>query len=306
VIGSAVQTPNRVLVTGASGFIGSRLCLRLLEAGAEVHGVSRVLQGRPGLHWWNADVGDEKAVTSVARDVRPHVVVHLAGHVTGSRSIDAVVPTMRTNFLGALNVLLAAADAGCRRVVLAGSLEEPSLDQDEGIAASPYAAAKFAATAYGRMFHLLYELPVVMLRLFMVYGPGQQDDAKLVPYVIRSLLRGEAPQLSSGERPVDWVFVDDVVAGLCRGIDVPGIEGETLDIGSGVLTPVRAVVEEIRRQLQTPIDPRFDALPDRPYERVRAADTARTQDRLGWSASTTLEHGLANTIEWYAAMERGT
>ncbi len=83
--------------------------------------------------------------------------------------------------------------------------------EDTSVPGSPYAAAKTAVASYGRMFHALYGLPIVHLRVFMVYGPGPQDITKLVPYVTGCLLRGEPPRLSSGTREIDWIYIDDVV-----------------------------------------------------------------------------------------------
>jgi UDP-glucose 4-epimerase len=293
---------EQALVTGASGFIGSRLTVRLLEAGANLHAVSRSERRSPDVRWWTTDVCDTQAALALVRDVRPDLIFHLASHVSGSRGLDAVLPTMHANLVSTVNVLLAAAEVGCKRVVLAGSLEEPD-EGSEPVPVSPYAAAKFAASTYGRMFHNLHGLPVVTLRVFMVYGPGQRDETKLVPHVITSLLRGESPKLSSGTRPVDWVFVDDVVEALVASVTAAAAVGETFDVGSGELTPVRAVVEEIVRLMRPSAEPRFGALPDRPNERVRVADVGRTQAVLGWTPRTPLDRGLATTVEWYEARE---
>jgi UDP-glucose 4-epimerase len=153
------------------------------------------------------------------------------------------------------------------------------------------------------MFHSLYGVPVVMVRIFMVYGPRQRDETKLVPYVITSLLRGESPGLSSGTRPVDWVYVDDVVEALVASAGTESAVGETLDVGSGMLTPIRTVVEEIVDLMRPAVQPRFGALPDRPNERIRVANVERTQGVLGWAPRTPLKQGLAATVDWYAARE---
>lgn len=290
---------ERALVTGASGFIGSRLCARLLEAGVQVHAVSRFEQTSSDLRWWTADVTDAEAARAVVRKARPDLIFHLASHVSGSRSLDAVLPTLHGNLLSTINLLLAAAEVGCKRVILAGSLEEPDGGDPEPTPVSAYAAAKFAAAAYGRMFHSLHGVPVVTLRIFMVYGPGQRDESKLVPYVITSLLRDEAPRLSSGTRLVDWVYVDDVVDAFVISATQDGLGGGSLDVGSGTLTPVRAVVERIVRLMQRPVEPRLGTLADRPNERVRVADVERTRTLLGWAPSTPLDQGLAETVEWY-------
>jgi UDP-glucose 4-epimerase len=290
-----------VLVTGGSGFLGSRLCSQLLESGAEVHGTSRSLpQRNADVRWSVTDVSDVEAIGALFRKVQPDLVFHLASHVTGSRELDAVLPTLNANLVSTIGILLAAATSDVKRVVLAGSLEEPDCSSGEPLPVSPYAAAKFAATAYGRMFHALHGVPVSTVRIFMVYGPGQRDETKLVPYVINSFLRGEAPGLSSGERPVDWVYVDDVVEALVLAATRGNPIDETIDLGSGVLTPIRGVVERIAQVMRPPVGPRFGVLPDRPNERVRRANVRRTRQLLGWTARTSLEEGLGATIAWYS------
>ena len=147
-------------------------------------------------------------------DVRPDWIFHLASHVTGARDLAVVLPTFHGNLTTTVNLLTAATEVGCQRLVLVGSLEEPELGTAEAVPASPYAASKWAASGYARFFHANYETPVAVARLFMVYGPEQEDSRKLVPYVTLSFLRGEAPRLTSGARQIDWIYVDDAVAGL--------------------------------------------------------------------------------------------
>jgi UDP-glucose 4-epimerase len=302
---------RRVLVTGASGFIGARLCERAGELGAVVHGVSRRRSPAavPGVHWEQLDLTDVAAVRALVRRVEPDVVLHLASEVSGDRSADSVLPMLHANLVAAVNVMLACHDAGRRRVVLAGSMEEPDFGDPEAVAQSPYAAAKWAALAYARMFRALYKLSVVHLRIFMVYGPGQRDLRKLVPYVTTSLLRGEAPELMSGDREVDWIYVDDVVDAFLAAAVMPGADRTSLDIGSGELVTVREVVAHLRRLVGGSIEPSFGALPDRRLERVRVANPATAAAAIGWRPRTPLEDGLAQTVEFYRAQlgpARGT
>ncbi len=291
-------TGRRALVTGAAGFIGSALCQRLVASGTEVHGVSRVSRSTAdGIRWWTADLSEVDAAPRILRQVRPDVVFHLASHVSGDRGLGAVVPTLRDNLVTTVNLLTAAAEAGEARVVLAGSMEEP--DRDDPAPSSPYAAAKSAASAYARLFDQLYGLPVVNLRVFMVYGPGQRDDTKLIPYVISSLLRGEAPRLSSGRREVDWVYIDDVVAAFVAAAEAEKAPGSTLDIGSGELVSIRSLVERIVALVGGEVRPVFSALPDRPGERPRDAEVAPSRETIGWEPSTPLDIGLARTVDWF-------
>jgi nucleoside-diphosphate-sugar epimerase len=149
------------------------------------------------------------------------------------------------------------------------------------------------------MFHELFSLPVVMPRICMTYGPNQRDLQKLVPFVIRSLLRGEAPKLSSGQRRADWIYVDDVVEGLLRAALCSGIEGCAFDLGTGRLTSVREIVEQITEIMGTSVKPAFGALPDRPFEQERPADTTFLIERLAYEPRTSLRQGLEETVEWY-------
>jgi UDP-glucose 4-epimerase len=288
------------LVTGASGFIGGRLCRRLLAEGGEVHAISRRPRKDDAVRWWQSDLGDADGVAGILERIRPDVVYHLAGYVSGSREIDAVLPSLRDNLVSAVNVLVAAARVGCP-VVLAGSQEEPEPAAEDPVPASPYAAAKLAVGSFARMLHALHGLQVVNLRVFMVYGPGQHDRTKLVPYVITSLLQGSRPRLSSGTRPVDWVYVDDVVDAFVAASSRGDLAGTTLDVGTGELVTIRAIVERIVETTGTEVEPDFGALPERPLEIVRVADVERTKDLLGWQPRTTLTEGLRSTVDWYRA-----
>lgn len=298
------MTAGRALVTGASGFIGGHLCRRLVERNFEVHGVSRHEREDTGngIVWHGADLTASSEVDEVMSSVRPDFVFHLAGDVTGNRKIEYIVPTFLGNLASTVYLMTKAAGLGCRRFILTGSLEEPD-PGGPAVPSSPYAAAKWSAGGYARMFWELYRFPVSIARLFMVYGPAQRDTAKLVPYVILSLLRDEAPKLSSGQRPVDWIFVDDVVEGLALMASAPDIEGQTVELGSGKLVPIREVVEEIRRLMNSPVEPLFGALPERPMEQVRVADVESSYRKIAWKPETSLTSGLRQTIDWYSYHE---
>lgn len=290
-----------VLVTGASGFIGQQLCDRLHIAGAEIHGISRSKQPFcNSLRWWQGDVANLEDMRRILTAVKPDVIFHLASYVSGDRSLKAVLPTLHSNLISTVNLLTIVADLGCRRLVLAGSLEEPELGE-LAIAASPYAAAKWSASVYARMFHQLYQVPVVGAKLFMVYGPAQKDLNKLIPYVTLSLLRGEAPKLSSGQRQVDWIYVSDVVDGLMAAAQTSNIDGENFDFGSSTLTPISTIVDHLNQLIDPSIKPLFGALKNRPMEQVRTANIASANARLGWYPQTSLEDGLAQTVAWYDA-----
>jgi UDP-glucose 4-epimerase len=289
------------LVSGAAGFIGSNLSRALLSKGARVHGAGRRSASGLGadVEYSAVDLTDDAAAGELMRAVKPDYVFHLASHVWGAPDLKHVLPTFRSNLQTTVNLLTAATEVGCERMVVTGSLVEPEA-ATERIPSSPYAAAKWASSDYSRMFHALYRLPVVIARVFMVYGPAQQDETKLVPYTIRSLARGEAPEITSGRRQIDWVYVDDVVDGLIALALAPDVEGDTVDLGSGSLITTAELVEMICSLMKSAVRPRFGALADRPLEPVRVARVADTTALTGWTPRVSLEQGLARTIDWYA------
>ena len=290
----------RLLVTGATGFIGWHLCRRLVSCGHEVHGISR-RQDSPkddGMRWWEGDLTNEDVVSNIVKSVRPEIIFHLASRVTGSRDSREIVSTFHANLASSVHIMLSALDAGCRRIVLAGSSEEP-IDGTSNAPCSPYAAAKASATNYARMFRSLFDEYVVVPRIFMTYGPRQLDLQKLLPYTIMSLIRGESPRLTTGRRLVDWIYVDDVVEGLLRAAFSDQTRTMTFDLGSGTLVSVHDVVEEVARIVGNGAKPLFGAVPDRPFEPERVADTKFAEEVLRWRPQVSLRKGLEKTIAWY-------
>ena len=291
---------SRVLVTGASGLIGSHL-ITLLQGQAEVFAVSRSpRRDEGGVEWLVRDLAEPGAATEVVASVRPRAVIHLAGAVRGDRSLEAVGPTLRANLVATVELLEAATRSGCRRIVLSGSLlEEPTAGGSETDPPSPYGASRWAASAYGRMFHTLFEAPVVILRPSFAYGPGQ-EPSKLIPHVITALLAGGSPELSSGERLLDCVYAEDVARAYLEAASAPGVEGRTIDLGRGELTSVREIVERIVEAVgATRGRPRFGVLPVRPLEQQIDVDVEEAAEALGWRATTSLEDGLRATVAWF-------
>ena len=295
---------QRVLVTGATGFIGRHLCEALASLGGMVTGLSRsagpsnISQGVIPLA---ADLRQYGNAYRVLGQVHPDVIFHLAGHVTAQRDRELVIPMLETNAAGTVHLLMAASKVGCARFVIVSSAE---VCGPGAIPGSPYAASKLVAEIYGQMFYQLYGLPVVCLRPYLTYGPGQQPT-KLIPHTILSLLRGENPYVTSSDRTCDVIYVEDVVRGFLKAAVTPDvIVGERIDLGTGVGITIREVVQKVAKLIDSPGCPIFGAAPDRPNEGNIVADFARTQSILAWSPSWSLDDGLQETVAWYRESAR--
>ncbi len=294
---------TRILVTGATGFIGGHVVELLHHLGCDVHAVAR--RPEPSVSfdtpvsWHRADLTDAAASAAAVEAARPEVIVHLASLVKGARDPELILPMFAANTASAVHLLDAADRHGVGRVLLAGSLEEP--DRPGEPAASPYALSKAAAHLYGDYYRMTTSLEVVNLQIFMVYGPAQLDEAKLIPYVIRSLQAGEAPSLSSGTRLVDWVYVGDVAEGIARAC-VGDAAARPVPLGTGSLATVRDVVETLVELADVDVEPRFGSVADRSREVEKVADIDITRQLLGWAPAVDLATGLAATLDWYGGV----
>lgn len=298
---------KRILITGARGFLGTHLRHALQGRGAELHGLvrRRASNDAPtaGIRWWDADASDAAAVERVIGTVRPDVIFHMTSHAWGAPDLDKVLPTLENDLVATVNVMTSAARANVQRVITTGSMQEPEIVDGRCTPCSPYAAAKWAGAGYARMFHAVFGLPVVIVRPFMVYGPGQ-PPAKVIPYMIRSFLDGESPKVGDGSQAIDWIYVDDVVEGMIKAATANAAVGQTLELGSGQAVPLASVAHEIAALLGTGCQPQFGSVA-RPLEQLRVADTQSTERLLDWRPEISMREGLQRTIAYWRA-QRGS
>lgn len=308
---------RRVLVTGASGFLGSHLTRRLTDEGADVHILVRKSGGRrlddlaPSVREHVADVTDITAVSAAVQRAHPEVVFHLAAETRArGRAGDwtAARVSMKSNLLGTMNVLHAALEAGAlQRFVRAGSLEEYGngpTPYDEGQReqpVSPYSASQVAAVHYCQMLQSQTQAAIVTLRPTLVYGPSQSTDF-FVPGVIAACLVGEDFEMSSGHQRRDLLYVDDAVDAFVRAAATDGLHGAVVNLGSGEAFTLRAVAERIARLVGGSARILVGRRPDRPGEIAQLLGaTERAGQLLAWRSETSLSEGLARTVAWYRA-----
>jgi UDP-glucose 4-epimerase len=307
---------ERVLVTGSSGFIGSHLTRRLIAEGAEVHALTsavssvyptRLLEVRDQITLHEASLADRGALNIVATDVRPSYVFHLGAYTHVGKSWQRVDECIQVNIQGTINLLMALEPVGFTRFVntgtseIYGDIDAPFREDAAVHPISPYSVSKHAAEEYCRLFAAARSWPVVRVRPFNAYGPMQSPD-RVIPEIITRALKRQPLRMTLGEQTREFNFVDDLTDGLVRVAVTPGIDGDLFNLGCGREISMRDLAIMILSLMGNPIEPEYGALPERPIEiRRMHADTSKSEQRLGWRAKTSLEDGLARTIEWYRA-----
>jgi nucleoside-diphosphate-sugar epimerase len=299
-----------VLVTGAGGFIGSAV-VRVMAGSV---GSVRALLGPPGFSGpvpgpsvlsTRAEIDDLSAMTALAEGA--DIVVHLAGPPGVGASFEAAPHYARVHVAGTATVLEACRRAGVTRLVYISSAEVYGLPADDPVpedhrlqARSPYAAAKIGAERLAESFVLAYGLDVVVLRPFSIYGPSLSPGS-LVGTVLRQALSG-GPIIVADPRPVrDYCYVDDLAEAIVLAVSAPVHGYHTFNVGSGTGSSVHDVAATILRLVGREAEIVVDRSRRRPggTDILRlVADTSRAKSGLGWSASTSLEVGLRQTVQW--------
>ena len=305
-------TTGPILVTGGTGFIGAHLIRQLVALGVRVHVLVRpganpwrLAEVQDRLTWHEADLTDHASITSVAKQVRPAWIFHLAAMVDAARDPSLFPEMWRTNCVGTWNLLSACSPHQIERCVCLGSLEEygsttPPFDETQReIPVSPYGLTKCWSTHLAQWFYRVEGCPVVVLRAGVVYGPGQLCGA-LIPEVIRHCLEETPMALTPGEQRRDFTYVSDVIDAAVHAAYAPNVAGEIINVGTGIGRAVRTVAVQIRSLMGSKTPLHFGQRAYRSHEIMNAtARIEKAQHLLGWSVSVSLDEGLRHTIQWY-------
>ena len=303
------------LVTGGAGFIGSHICEALVARGERVRVIDNLITGRrenlahlaEHIEFVAADIRDAAATRRAMAGVG--IVFHQAAIPSVPRSVAEPQLNHDSNVNGTFNVLMAAREAGVRRVVYAASSSaygetEVLPKQEEMLPSplSPYAAAKLFGEYYCQVFTRVYGLETVSLRYFNVFGPRQDPSSPysgVISKFVSALLNGETPVIyGDGEQSRDFTYVANVVDANLRAAVAPAAAGAVINLGVGERITLNQLLAELQRILGTDLTPRYEAARTGDV-RHSLADIARAQALLDYRPVVGFAAGLHHTVAWY-------
>ena len=309
------------LVTGGAGFIGSHLCEELVRRGHRVRVADNLSTGKirnldhiPGVELFEGDLADfafaQRSVAGV------DYVLHEAAIPSVPRSVKDPITSNRSNIDATVNVLVAARDAGVKRLVFAGSSSAygntPTLPKHEDMPTgplSPYALQKVVGEQYLQMFTRLYGLETVTIRYFNVFGPRQDPSSPysgVISVFATALLENRSPTIyGDGEQTRDFTYVANVVDGVLRACEASGASGEIINVATGGRISLNQLFRAMREITGGTAEPTY-VEPRAGDVRDSQADIAKARRILGYEPSVSFEDGLQRTVDWYRASVAAT
>jgi len=302
------------LVTGGAGFIGSHLCEELVRRGERVRVVDSLITGKrqniahlPEVELLEGDLADIDVARRAVQGVE--YVLHQAAIPSVPRSIEDPLTSNRANIDASVNVLVAARDAGVRRLVYAGSSSAygnspslPKVETMETAPLSPYALQKLVAEQYCQMFTTLYGFETVTIRYFNVFGPRQDPSSPysgVISLFISALCDGRRPTIyGDGEQTRDFTYVANVVDGVLRACSAPNASGEVINVATGGRISLNQLFATVKREVGSSLEPIYSD-PRAGDVRDSQADIGKARRLLGYAPVVSFDDGLGRTVAWY-------
>lgn len=308
-------TQTLYLVTGGAGFIGSHIAEALVKRGDRVRVLDNLMTGKREnlahltgkLEFIEADIRDAAATRQAMEGV--NIVFHEAAIPSVPRSVAEPQLNHDANVNGTFNVLMAARDAGVKRVVFAASSSAygdtevlPKVETMMPNPLSPYAAAKLVGELYCQTFTRVYGLETVALRYFNVFGPRQDPTSPysgVISKFVTALLNNQAPTIfGDGEQSRDFTYIANVVDANLRAAEAPNAVGQVMNLGIGQRITLNQLFEELQKIIGTNLKPNY-AETRAGDVRHSLADIARAESLLGYRPLVGLAEGLKYTVDWY-------
>lgn len=307
--------PSSYLVTGAAGFIGSHIAETLVEQGERVKVLDNFATGKrenlaPFLGRIELIEGDLRNPADVRRAVEGvEIIFHEGALPSVPKSVEDPAGSNESNITGTLNLLIAARDAGVKRVVYAASSsaygDSPTLPKEETMTPaplSPYATQKYVGELYCRNFYDLFGLETVALRYFNVFGPRQDpmsQYAAVIPKFITALAEGKPPTIyGDGEQSRDFTYIENVVQANLVAARAERAAGEMMNFACGERYTLNEILARLQEIMKTNVQPIFED--PRPGDvKHSLADTRKSRRLLGYTPHISLEEGLERTVAFF-------
>jgi nucleoside-diphosphate-sugar epimerase len=305
----------RYVVTGGAGFIGSNIVDELLRRGQDVLVLDDLSTGkqtnlaaaRDKIEFQLGSVTDLAAVRKACQGA--HYVIHLAARTSVPRSVKNPIETNEVNIDGTLNVLVAARDAGVRRLVYAASSaaygETPTLPKVESMPAapiSPYGITKYVGELYAQVFGRIYGLENACVRYFNVFGPRQDPTSEYSGVLSRfmlAVLEGDPLVVyGDGEQSRDFTFIENVVDETLRACEIQDASGRVFNGGTGVRTTLNQVLQQLEKIIGRKVAVKYEA-PREGDIRDSQADISLARTVLSYAPRVHFAEGLERTWAWY-------
>ena len=302
------------LVTGGAGFIASHISEALVSRGHRVRVVDDFSTGyerniRDGVEFVRGDLADPAVAANAVKGME--YVLHQAAIPSVPRSVDKPAESHRANVDALLNLLIASRDAGVKRLVFAGSSSVygdtevlPKTETMPTNPLSPYALQKLMGEMYGQMFTRLYGFETVTTRYFNVFGPRQDPGSPysgVISLFIKALHEGTRPVIyGDGEQTRDFTYVTNVVDGVMRAAETPGVGGHVFNVATSSRISLNQLLETLKKIFGSNVEPIYK---DARTGDVRdsQADISKAQQMLGYKPIVGLEEGLRETVKWFTA-----
>lgn len=295
-------TGKNVLVTGASGFIGSHLVKKLLKEGANVYAIDTKKPQNANISYFNTDLSDLKSLTNVIAKAKPQIIVHLAACLDKATPDEEII---RINYQGTVNLLKALDQIQYQKFIYISTAElyfGNKIPFTENMPLHPqtaYARSKLMAEEYCMKQFNEKRKPITILRPAVVYGQGQTGNM-FIPQCINSALKGRNMKMTAGEQTRDFVYVEEVAEAILKASYMPVAAGEIINIGSGMETTLKEAALKINKLTGNAMQINFGALPYRENEIWHyLLDITKAKRVLDWSPKISLEEGLKKTISSY-------
>ena len=307
-VSSKKLSNDNLLIVGGTGFIGSNVAKKALENGFKVTVISKnnypQIKQINYVNYLKADISREKDLNHILKDREFEYVLNLGGYVDHRKFSEGGREVFETHFNGTLNLVKSINKNSLKGFIQIGSSDEyganiaPQKENQREMPISPYSIAKTSATHFLQMLNRTEKFPVLILRLFLVYGPGQ-DNNRFLPQIIKGCLFEKEFETSLGEQLRDFCYIDDIVDGIFRAMKTNNLNGEIINLASGDPISIRAVIEKVQTYIGKG-NPKFGKIGYRAGENMSLyADTSKAERLLGWRSKTTLEDGIKKIVDHY-------